>query len=487
MGNINCFKKKKHDKYLFNPLSNILEDNNEDNFDEYFNMIKLKVSNFYQENQSNQFNISISLDKKDFNQASTISKKVKFNTNEKFVYWKDYLLEYLIKQNSNENPWICTLINKIEDNFFIKENKWLSLFFWQEFELRTRPDLMTNIQPKIFKYNENAINNTNISNLESTKNINLYVNNEYKEFDKTINKDVYSAYDNYIEDNNYSIRLNSNLSDKFHNSYFGSKQDGGCLESNDNPQLVYKEYRKKVKSYIKIFKQHIYNNEHPINIISNYFVECFTKYINNIIDEAKHLKFSHLNDNSSSKSTNNKPENNKNNKIKKTNNKEEMNNKTIKYKKNHSIKDENFTENLLVTANSNNKIDYNQYLHNKYNLIVDSLQKFILKLQTSLRLMYAKTINYQCFIEEKDEFVNLLCSLIFDNSEFYEALFNFFYLYTEIEVKQFNNKLNLFKDIKPEDICIKKQFCLNDETINYQKELTVKKYNKYIIVSYLIN
>ena len=59
-------------------------------------MIKTKVAKFYQENQNNQFNISVSLDRKDFNQLS-IPKKLKLNSSEQFVYWKDYLVDYLVE------------------------------------------------------------------------------------------------------------------------------------------------------------------------------------------------------------------------------------------------------------------------------------------------------------------------------------------------------------------------------------------------------
>ena len=63
MGNIfNCFKNRSNDQ-------NIEYD---DNFKEYFKMIHNKVYKFYKENQTNQFNITISLDKKDFNQIKDL-------------------------------------------------------------------------------------------------------------------------------------------------------------------------------------------------------------------------------------------------------------------------------------------------------------------------------------------------------------------------------------------------------------------------------
>ncbi len=68
-----------------------------ENYKEYFKLIRHKLVKFYEENQHNQFNISLCLDKKDFNTVST-AKKITINPNQKFVYWKDFLLQYLNKQ-----------------------------------------------------------------------------------------------------------------------------------------------------------------------------------------------------------------------------------------------------------------------------------------------------------------------------------------------------------------------------------------------------
>lgn len=244
MGNASCFKKRKNSREdLDQPLIKRIELEYNQNFKEYFNMIKMKVSKFYQENQNNQFNISISLDKRDFNQQS-IPKKLKLNTSEKFVYWKDYLLDYLNKQlHTTKEGWIPEVIQKIDEEIFLKENKWLSLFFWQEFELRTRPVQL--IEDK-----------------------------------KIINSNSPPTTEKY--------KYSSNISEKFHSSFVSITSNEN--EDESDKQNVYKDYKRKVKSYIKIFTQHIHDKEHPINIIACNFIEAFVVWLKRVVNEIKVLK-----------------------------------------------------------------------------------------------------------------------------------------------------------------------------------------------------
>lgn len=110
MGNT-CKKKKQissesRESLIKNPR---YSRSDEENYREYFNLIKQKLRMFYEENQNNQFNISLSLDKKDFNTVTT-AKKITINPSQKFVYWKDFLLNYLQKQVNKGNIWANELI-----------------------------------------------------------------------------------------------------------------------------------------------------------------------------------------------------------------------------------------------------------------------------------------------------------------------------------------------------------------------------------------
>jgi len=108
MGN-SFFKRqnRENQEYLVKKSSSLK--NNETHHKEYFKLVKLKLRKFYEENLHNQFNISICLDKKDFGSVMT-TKKVCLNPSQRFVYWKDYLVDYLEKQREKGVPWATDLI-----------------------------------------------------------------------------------------------------------------------------------------------------------------------------------------------------------------------------------------------------------------------------------------------------------------------------------------------------------------------------------------
>ncbi len=120
--------------------------------------------------------------------------------------------------------------------------------------------------------------------------------------------------------------------------------------------------------------------------------------------------------------------------------------------------------------NSNNP-DFNKSATIISNEITKSLQKFILKLQTSLRLMYSKTINYQCFIEEKDEFINLITNLLFRDGKLYNDVYELFKISLYDQMKVLENKFLDLRKLKPEELGIHEKFCLNGVTLNFQKKL----------------
>jgi hypothetical protein len=106
MGNT-CQKKLQNSQERFIPSnqnSKCKINSEKESYKEYFKLIKTKLRQFYEENQNNQFNISISLDKKDFNTVTT-AKKIYLNPNQKFIYWKDFLLHYLNKQTVKGCVW----------------------------------------------------------------------------------------------------------------------------------------------------------------------------------------------------------------------------------------------------------------------------------------------------------------------------------------------------------------------------------------------
>lgn len=81
----------------------------EEKYRQYFSLIEENLNKFYEENRDNQVNLSISLDKKDFN-SNFQSKRVVVNQNQKFIYWKDYLMSYLYRMSNQGYEWSHELI-----------------------------------------------------------------------------------------------------------------------------------------------------------------------------------------------------------------------------------------------------------------------------------------------------------------------------------------------------------------------------------------
>jgi hypothetical protein len=121
-----------------------------------------------------------------------------------------------------------------------------------------------------------------------------------------------------------------------------------------------------------------------------------------------------------------------------------------------------------------NSIEFSQELLIRSDEIIKTIQKFIIKSQTALRLMYSKTINYQCFIEEKDEFINLITNLVMQDDKLYEKLYELFELSLNDQVEVLRKKFDEMKTIKPEDLGIPEKFCLNEKTLEFQRKLVGK-------------
>jgi hypothetical protein len=225
---------------------------------------------------------------------------------------------------------------------------------------------------------------------------------------KDNNTNASQSIDSTSTDNNLII------TDRLNGSFVSINTD--CLSLND-PTHEYKEYRNKVKAYINIFKDHVFDCDHPIHIVAKYFIKIFSNFLQSKIKELYALK---------------------------------------------NMNDPEFNKSATIICDT----------------CVKAMQKFILKLQTALRLMYSKTINYQCFIEEKDEFINLITNLLFRDGKIYNDFFELFKICLYDQIKVLEVKFNELRKIKPQDLGIQEKFCLNTLTLSFQKKLLEESKNK---------
>ena len=110
--------------------------------------------------------------------------------------------------------------------------------------------------------------------------------------------------------------------------------------------------------------------------------------------------------------------------------------------------------------------------------IIKDIQQFIELMQVALKLFYINSINYKFFISERDEFINLISYILFnqknaDKYEFYNTLYNFFNKSNEKIKEKFEEKKILFENLSPEEAGVDPKFCLNEVTEEF-----IEKYKK---------
>jgi len=222
----------------------------------YLYSIKKTMRILYKELDNNENSINKAIEKKYFDKIITI-RNVQINNNKKIINktWKKYILNYF-KSKENSESYFSYIINEIEDEIFLFENKYVSSAFFKEFELMTKPKIFQDIDKKSLKENEKNSNDENIVKqlMRVTYNENIKENN--------INNSIITV-PNYIKYLGGSFKID-NISQS---------------QSLDNTTYEYHLIRKRIKEIIKIFKKHLENKDHPITIIISIFEKYFTNYL----------------------------------------------------------------------------------------------------------------------------------------------------------------------------------------------------------------
>ena len=205
----------------------------------YFNRIQTILRNYYEVNQYSDNNLNNSLILKSF-----ISNPSKSNITDD-VTWLEFIEIYIEDVLDKKHySWCGELLSFIQKQIFVFENKYYSYFFYNEFLIKTFPEVLNS--DKDLENDENVI--------------------DVDKYDKN-----YAISGPIVLD---ELDVTSNLG----GSYLELNLDD--LLPND-PTLVYQKRRNRVKKYIRIFKEHIYkNNAHPIMRIISGFNKIFCNYIN---------------------------------------------------------------------------------------------------------------------------------------------------------------------------------------------------------------
>ena len=152
-------------------------------------------------------------------------KKISFPKN---INYKTLILKYIAFEFEKGNVWMKELYEKILDQVFPSDEYFLYLFNINEFEIRTIPQCVQNLEKKI----------------------------------KYIPQSSFFTY-NVIDENN--------------------------IKSND-PLIQYKLYKQNIYNYVQIIRDQIEVSINPINFIIRNYINCFSNYLIDIRDELVIIK-----------------------------------------------------------------------------------------------------------------------------------------------------------------------------------------------------
>lgn len=168
---------------------------------------------------------------------------------------------------------------------------------------------------------------------------------------------------------------------------------------------------------MRILKEHIMNEDHPINFIIKHFVIKFSAYVKENID-------------------------------------------------------------TLVDMKVHNPEQFNSECNSIVNDIISQLQSFIMKTEECLAKLYNNTLNFQILVQEEDEFINLISGLIFDQGDLSKYITQLITLTLFNEIAEFKAILTIKANIYPEELNIPDKFCLNNSSLSFFENTYKSKYPK---------
>ena len=233
-----------------------------------------------------------------------------------------------------------------------------------------------------------------------------------------MNKMVYGNL-SYLEKSNFMNNSQNkvnllNVTDNYAGSFISSSFDKSFTSSNET-NYNYKQMRKHIRDIISLFKQDLSNTEHPI-----------TKVIHIFETQLSYVVQSQLK--------------------------------------------------ILETSEKEGEDVYQTY-KDLFNEIEYHIKKFIIKIQTALKLFYAPVIDLDCFREERDETINLMTSILFNTGEIYDKIYKLLGIILKKDILMFDAKLKELQNISPAKLGVSERLRLNNETKELMKKMKEENIN----------
>ena len=232
-------------------MGSLISHNPDKKFDtlksKYFSSIDQIIKQHYENSLSEKrlkTNMSICLESKYFDELYSIDE----SKNQPYIYWLQYLYDYL-SIDVRDKEWAGEMLELLDEEQFLSENKYLSQFFFKDFYLSSEPNCIRD--PK----SDTSVNNDIYE--EASLELRTSMNNSNLGMMRALGGSI--GPNAIIEETENEVNLNIN--------------------DETDTDSKYKTYRNKVKKYIEIFRQHIVYKDHPINKVIQIFEKCWVKYI----------------------------------------------------------------------------------------------------------------------------------------------------------------------------------------------------------------
>ena len=134
----------------------------------------------------------------------------------------------------------------------------------------------------------------------------------------------------------------------------------------------------------------------------------------------------------------------------------------------------------------NNKMNkHKDELDKVKNRIIKDLQYFIEIMQVILKLFYINSINYKFFVSERDEFINIISYILFNQKReksyiFYDSIFKLFQYSNKKKSNELEQKIKKFGKLTPRGAGVCQKFCLDKESELFFEEYKSNKNKKEI-------
>lgn len=397
----------------------------------YFELINIQRARYFNFIKNHKTNYQIAVQKKHFNKSMTVRSLRMLPKSANKDTWRVRINHYIDKQIKEGIMWYTTIKQQFNTEPFEYENYFQSACFFESLSNIIKPKAIENGMKEIEKKQKDMeVCRNSISNLYNNPNYDPeQLNNLYNTVDNintfTSIEDVRNTINQMNLNNNTMGRKNSlnamSEVNEFDNLTF-------YLENEEEVNSRYEQFkaeRKDVKDIAKIFKRGLKDERHPINIFIKMVEEKFSLLI-----------------------------------IQKTKQLEEEN----QYGKG--------TMDLIVNA-----VRKESNLEEEIKELIKHIQLFIIEMQTALKLFYIDSVDLQCFVEEKDETINIITSQLFRTGNFYINIKNLFAAQLEAQIKQFGIKLKQLKGISQKEIGIKDKFSLDYDTIKLQNQI-IEEYQR---------